>query len=106
MVSLGFTLNDSQQYNDDEEEEADVEEDSKDLVLVTVWGCNLVADPSSSPNTFVQVEHETLKDRREDFSVIELVSYWYFQRLIPSTCRDTFGRGRSLPQRCRICERS
>ncbi len=61
LYNNGHTLNDGQKDDNDEEEEADIEEDSVDLVGITIWGFDLVTDTTTGPDTLVQVEHEALK---------------------------------------------
>lgn len=55
------TLYYRQQDDNHEEEEGDVEDDPIDLVLVTRWVLDLVADATSSSHTHVHVEHVALR---------------------------------------------
>lgn len=57
------TLNDGEQDDDDKEEESDVEDDAVEFVLVPVRSLDLVADATTSPHAFVQVEHKALRGR-------------------------------------------
>ncbi|MPC12202.1 hypothetical protein E2C01_004879 [Portunus trituberculatus] len=59
-LSCVRTLNDGQQDNNDEEEESDVKDDAVKLILVAIWGLNLVTNATTSPYSLVQVEHEAL----------------------------------------------
>ena len=59
-VEFCFTLNNSKQDDNDEEEEGDIEEDTIDLVGIAVWRFDLVTDTTAGSHTLVQMEHEAL----------------------------------------------
>jgi hypothetical protein len=50
---MAFTLNDSEQDDNDEEEESDVEENAVNLVLVAVGGLDFVTDATAGSHAFV-----------------------------------------------------
>lgn len=69
------TLDDGQQDDNDEEEEGDVEENTINLVFITIRRFNLITDTTASSNAFVQME-----DEAGQHVVALLVNFLFFFR--------------------------
>ena len=58
------TLNDGEQNDNDEEKETDVEKDSVNFIIITIWGLDDITNTAACSNALVQVEHKTLRKRK------------------------------------------
>ena len=58
-----FTLNDGKQNDNNEEEKGEIEQDPEDFIGITIWRLDLVTNTTTSSDTFVQMEHEALKQK-------------------------------------------
>ena len=60
LIVFNCTLNDGKQDDNNEEEESEIEKDSKRLFVISVWRLDLVTDAAAGSQTRVQMKHEAL----------------------------------------------